>query len=79
MAGEDGRGQQSSGGSGVDVRRWAPPAVLAAILLAFALANTQRTTVDFVFTEQRAPLFLVLLVTALLGAVVGALVRRFRD
>ncbi len=79
MAGEDDRGRQGAEASGIDWKRWAPPGVLAAILLVFALVNTQSTTVDFVFTEQRAPLFLVLLLTALLGAVVGALVRRFRD
>jgi uncharacterized integral membrane protein len=45
--------------------------VLVALLVVFVLQNTQRTRVTFLFFDGRAPLFLVLLLTALVGAVVA--------
>jgi uncharacterized integral membrane protein len=52
--------------------------LVALLLVAFILDNRQSVRVGFVFTERDAPLIWVLIVTALLGAVIGALVRRLR-
>ncbi|QXC59299.1 DUF1049 domain-containing protein [Aquihabitans sp. G128] len=48
------------------------------VLLAFALANTRTTKVSFVVAEVRAPLVVVLLATAVVGALIAALIRRRR-
>jgi uncharacterized integral membrane protein len=52
--------------------------VLVVALLGFALANTEETTVSFVFFDVTAPLIFVLLGTAVLGAVVGGLLGHLR-
>lgn len=52
-----------------------PAAVLLVILVVFATANSQKTTVDFLITEAEAPLALVLLVTAVVGALIASLVK----
>ena len=64
-------------GSATDstIVRLLPAAVLLVILIVFATANSQKTTVDLIFTETSAPLALVLLVTAVLGALIASLVR----
>ena len=48
------------------------PAVLLAI---FALVNTDEVQVDFVVTDRRAPLIIVILVSAVLGAIIGFVAR----
>jgi uncharacterized integral membrane protein len=62
------------------LRRLLRPAVLAgALLLAlviwFAVANNQRVTVDWFLVETSSPLFLVILVAALLGVLGDRLIR----
>lgn len=68
---EDDEGGRSAG----DVIRLIPAVVLVIVVVAFALANTQKVTVDFLFTETDTPLILVLLATAVVGAIIAALVR----
>ena len=64
------------GGSGAaSLLRLLPAAVLLVILVVFATANSQKTTVDFLVTETEAPLALVLLVTAVAGALIASLVK----
>lgn len=67
--------QPSSGSRAGDVVRALPALVLAVVVVVFALANTQKTEVDFVVADTRAPLFLVLLATAMVGALIASLVR----
>jgi uncharacterized integral membrane protein len=45
--------------------------VTLAILVAFAVQNSQPVAVDFVFTDRRPRLIVVIAVAALLGFVVG--------
>ncbi|MGH9015096.1 MAG: lipopolysaccharide assembly protein LapA domain-containing protein [Acidimicrobiia bacterium] len=52
---------------------------VVALVLWFAFANSQRVTVDFVVAERRSRLIFVILGSAVLGAVAGALVRRRRQ
>ncbi|CAN5675297.1 hypothetical protein BH10ACT3_BH10ACT3_04000 [soil metagenome] len=47
--------------------------VVGLLLLAFILSNTQEVSVHFLFMDFRLPMWLVLTVTALLGAAVGTL------
>ena len=57
--------------------------VLAAALVVFILQNTQDVKVDWLFFDGTLPLWLLLLVTAIAGAllaeVAGWLLRRRRD
>jgi uncharacterized integral membrane protein len=56
--------------------------VVVALVLWFAFANSQRVTVDFIVAERRSRLIFVILGSAVLGAITGALVlhhRRQRD
>ena len=45
--------------------------VLVLLLAAFAIDNRTSVRVGWVFGEVRAPLFLILLVTAVVGALIG--------
>jgi len=68
----------------VDRRRQATliGVALAVVLLAwFALANFNSVRIDFWVFNRQAPLILVILISGLLGALIGALVmrRRTRD
>lgn len=67
--------ENEGGTSTGDLVRLVPPAILLIVVVAFALANTQKVKVDFLFTETDAPLILVLLATAVVGAIIAALVR----
>lgn len=82
MALDDGRGKSDEGAekrfSAGDLARVAPPVVLAIVVIAFAVANTKRVKVNFLVTDARAPLIVVLLATAVVGALIGALLRRRR-
>ena len=75
---DHGNGHSGSGRSAGDVARLVPAIVLVIAVVAFALANTEKTEVNFLFTETEAPLILVLLATAVVGALIGALLRRQR-
>jgi uncharacterized integral membrane protein len=46
-------------------------AVAAIVLLVFIVQNSQKVTVDFLFTETNTPLIFALLVAGALGAVIG--------
>lgn len=65
----------TSGSGAPAMLRLLPAAVLLVVLVVFALANRQDITVDLVVTETTAPLSLVLLVTAIVGALIASLVR----
>ncbi|MBA3282417.1 MAG: LapA family protein [Acidimicrobiia bacterium] len=82
MAWDDGRDKTDEGTenrfSAGDLARVAPAVVLAIVLIAFAVANTKRVKVNFLVADAKAPLIVVLLATALVGAVIGALLRRRR-
>lgn len=65
---------------GVNWRAWMV-GVLAALVLIVALQNSQRVHVDILFVNLSAPLIVVILIAAAIGAVigyVGPLVRRHR-
>lgn len=48
--------------------------LLAVLLVAFAVANSQNVEVDFLVTSADVPLVILVLVSVLLGAVLGAFV-----
>jgi uncharacterized integral membrane protein len=47
--------------------------LLAGVLIAFAVTNSQKVHVDFLVTSSRIPLVIVILIAVLLGAILGAL------
>ena len=64
----------------VNWRAWVV-GILAALVLIVALQNSQRVHVDILFVNLTAPLIVVILIAAAIGAVigyVGPLVRRHR-
>ena len=50
-------------------------AIVGIVLLVFALLNTDDVKVDFIIDTYKAPLIVVILVAAVLGAIIVALVR----
>ena len=60
------------------VRRFGPSTALGVLLLAFVLANTQSVAVNFLFFKANAPLIVVLVATALVGALMTLLMQRRR-
>jgi len=68
-------GHSDSRSSVGTVMRAIPAAVLLIALVVFAAANTDETEVDLVFTDTEAPLFVVLLGTAVVGALIASLLR----
>jgi uncharacterized integral membrane protein len=50
-------------------------AIALALVIWFAVANSQRVTVDWFVVETRSPLFLVVLLAAVLGALADRLIR----
>jgi uncharacterized integral membrane protein len=50
-------------------------AVVVALVIWFAVANNQKVTVDWFLVETSSPLFLVILLSAVLGAVADRLIR----
>jgi uncharacterized integral membrane protein len=53
---------------------------LAGVLLGwFALANLRNVRIDFWVVDRQAPLILVIVISGLLGALIGALVMRRKD
>ncbi len=65
-------------------QRRRPPArfvvagVAAALVLWFAVVNSQRVKVDYIIAERESRLIFVILGSALVGALAGALLRRAR-
>jgi uncharacterized integral membrane protein len=53
-------------------------AVIAGLLIWFALANLQEVKIDFWIKTTKAPLIEVIVISGLLGGLVGGLVRRLR-
>lgn len=49
--------------------------LILVLLAVFALSNTEETPIDFLVTETEAPLFVVLLATAVVGALLATLIR----
>jgi uncharacterized integral membrane protein len=70
---EDQRSSRGTRQGTRDQLRHAPAAVLAIIIVAFAIDNHQQVTVGFVFTDEKVPLVFVLVATTLIGAAIGAL------
>ncbi len=52
--------------------------IVIVLVLWFALVNSQRVTIDFIIFERRARLIYVILGSAVLGAIAGALLRHRR-
>ena len=52
--------------------------VAVGLLVWFALANSQRVSVDFLVTTHSVRLIVVIVISAVLGAIVGQLVARRR-
>ena len=68
-------GQVSSGGRGV--RFWLL-VVLIVLGVVFIAVNFQKVTIDFIVAEAQAPLVVALLITGLLGFVIGLIFPRIR-
>jgi uncharacterized integral membrane protein len=69
-------------GKSVDHRRQVTliGVAIAVVLLAwFALANLRDVKIDFWVYNRQAPLILVIVISGLLGALIGALVMRRKD
>jgi uncharacterized integral membrane protein len=62
------REERDGGGFRPDWRRLVAAAAIAALVLWFALANRQRVTIDFLFTDRETRLVWVIVGAALLGA-----------
>src|SRR4051795_5201745 len=52
---------------------------VAFVLIAFGVSNDDRVPVDYLVVTRDSPLILVIAVSALLGAILGALVMRRRS
>ena len=68
-------------GKHVDRRRQATlvgVAIAVVLLVWFALANLRDVRIDFWVFNRQAPLILVIVISGLLGALIGALVMRRR-
>jgi uncharacterized integral membrane protein len=54
---------------------------LLALLLAiiFIVQNSQKVTVDFIFSETETPLIFALLLATVLGVIIGLVLPRFRS
>lgn len=68
------RGRGNDGNVGMTNAEKAKLAVIVVavvLLAAFVIDNTKKVNVGFVVTDKQAPMFLVLLITAVLGALIG--------
>ena len=70
--------EQKKQGGDQDHTRLIAAAVLVIAVVVFAIANSQRVSVDFVVTTTDSRLFVVILVSAALGAGADRLVQRKR-
>jgi uncharacterized integral membrane protein len=52
---------------------------LIALGVLFVAVNFQKVTIDFIVGEARAPLMVALLISGLIGFLVGLVLPRFRD
>lgn len=62
---------------GTKWRRWLV-GIAAVFLVVFFAVNSQEVTVEFIFAETKTPLIVALLLSALLGALIGWLGPRVR-
>jgi uncharacterized integral membrane protein len=69
-------GAPASGGRGA--RFWLT-VVLIALAVVFVAVNFQKVTIDFVVGDTEAPLVIALLISGLLGFLIGLVLPRFRD
>ena len=53
--------------------------VLIALGVIFIAVNFQKVTIDFVVGEAKAPLVIALLISGLIGFLIGLVLPRFRD
>lgn len=65
-------------------RKLPPPRVVAAVVIAalllwFAIINRARVEIDFILFERESRLIYIILGSAVLGAIAGALLRRRRE
>ena len=68
----------TSGSDGRSGRFWV--AVVAIVLAAiFLIQNSQKVTVDFIFSSTETPLIFALLIAGVLGFVIGLVLPRFRS
>jgi uncharacterized integral membrane protein len=52
--------------------------VLIALGFVFIAVNFQKVTIDFIFGEAKAPLVVALLISGLIGFLIGLVLPRFR-
>jgi len=71
-------GQGSDSGRGVSAKTILL-GLLAVVLVLIAVLNTDETEFDWIFGTFRAPLIVVIGISALLGFLIGWLVRGHRD
>jgi uncharacterized integral membrane protein len=69
-------GTPTAGGRGA--RFWLI-VVLIALGVLFIAVNFQKVTIDFVVGEANAPLVVALLISGLIGFLIGLVLPRFRD
>ncbi len=79
MTSNDPNSSSASGARSTNLARHLPAVILVIIVVGFAIDNRRNVTVGFVFTNARVPLVLVLVATAIIGALIGALLRRRRS
>jgi uncharacterized integral membrane protein len=53
--------------------------VLIVLAVLFCAVNFQKVTIDFVVGETKAPLIVALLISGLIGFLIGLVLPRFRD
>jgi uncharacterized integral membrane protein len=73
---------ERGGGREIDRRRAATlvgVGIAVVLLVWFALGNIHDVSIEFWFTSRKAPLIIVILISGLLGALIGALVVRRRQ
>jgi uncharacterized integral membrane protein len=70
--------QLGRGGTGGPSGRFWFTAVVIVIAAIFLLQNSQKVTVDFIFSSTETPLIFALLIAFVLGFIVGLALPRFR-
>lgn len=73
--GEDGMSSDAGNKNMELLSRFGPSVLLAVLLLAFVLGNTEPAEVSFLFFSATLPLVVVLLATALVGSLITLLMQ----